>query len=67
MNRSDEEERISGILVRGAGGFLLRTVGGRLVPLELQRVPVNEIEKQVTLTGMFDDSGVFQVSIITGA
>lgn len=53
---------MSGVIVRGAGGFALRTGRGEMVPLELPRVPVDEIEKQVELTGTFHGDGIFQVS-----
>jgi hypothetical protein len=42
----------TGTLVRDAAAFvLLRDAGGRF-QLELQRVPVNEVEKRVRITGV---------------
>lgn len=61
MMPSRPDELLTGVIVRGAGGFALRTSGGKLVPLELPRVPVDAVEKQVEVSGAFHDDGVFQV------
>jgi hypothetical protein len=40
-----------GTLVRDGGAFVLRRDAGGRFRLELQRVPVNEVEKRVRITG----------------
>ena len=62
MDEEASDQVIQGVMVRGAGGFALRVAGGALVPLELPRVPVDAVEKQVVLTGCYHQDGVFQVS-----
>ena len=66
-NRSMEDQaqpiRLSGTLVRDDGGFVLRCDGGKQVRLLLHRVPVDLVEKRVTVTGRpegdwFDADGV---------
>lgn len=40
-----------GLLVRAAGGFLLRCDDGRRLALDLVRTPVDHVEKRVSVEG----------------
>lgn len=42
---------VTGTLVRDEGGFVLRCDGKLSYHLQLRRVPVDEVEKQVRVTG----------------
>lgn len=58
-----ENVQISGTLVRDTGGFALRCDDGAVLKLLLHRVPVDLVEKRVTVTGrhdgdIFDADGV---------
>jgi hypothetical protein len=48
-NRIDE----TGTLIRDGAGFALRRDAGGRYRLDLHRVPVDEIEKRVRVTGVF--------------
>ena len=45
----------TGSLVRDGGGFALRRDGGGRIALDLHRVPVDHVEKQVRITGVYVD------------
>ena len=51
MDDKDGLVRHVGTLVRDAGGFALRTENGTLIHLHLHRVPVDLVEKRVTVSG----------------
>lgn len=42
----------TGLLTREGGGFVLKCDGGRRLTLELSRVPVDLVEKRVTIVGV---------------
>lgn len=42
---------VTGTLVRDEGGFVLRCEGKLFYHLQLRRVPVDDVEKQVQVTG----------------
>ncbi|MEO0439368.1 MAG: DUF5818 domain-containing protein [Pseudomonadota bacterium] len=45
------ETEYAGLLVRGAGGFVLQADDGNSYRLELLRTPVDAVEKRVVVTG----------------
>lgn len=56
--RSDHE--YAGLLQRDAAGFLLQCDDGRRYRLELLRVPIDEVEKRVVVTGRVADDDVLE-------
>jgi hypothetical protein len=57
----------TGTLIREGGGFeLRRDLGGRLA-LDLQRVPVESIEKHVRITGVLVSATLVEVEGVTPA
>lgn len=52
----------TGRLVRVGGGFaLIRDVGGRFL-LDLNRTPVDEVEKRVRVVGSYAGGGIVEVA-----
>ncbi|USI73840.1 DUF5818 domain-containing protein [Sphingomonas morindae] len=57
----------SGTLVREAGGFVLRRDSGGAVLLELNRLPVDHVEKKVFVTGIYVEAGRVEVRALRPA
>lgn len=51
---------LTGILARDAGGFFLRQDGGGICRLELHRVPVDQVEKHVVVSGVLCADGTLE-------
>jgi hypothetical protein len=62
-------ERIeeTGTLVRDGGAFVLRRDLGGRYSLELQRVPVDHVEKRVRVTGVIIGDDLVSVEGVTAA
>tara|TARA_R110000824_G_scaffold362627_1_gene550589 strand:- start:171 stop:371 length:201 start_codon:yes stop_codon:yes gene_type:complete len=54
------EQEYAGLLQRDASGFLLQCDDGQRYRLELLRVPVNEVEKRVVVTGQVRDGATLE-------
>jgi hypothetical protein len=50
----------TGILIRDGGGFALNRDAGGRYRLDLQRVPVDEVEKRVRVIGMLIADGLVE-------
>ncbi|HEY9093005.1 DUF5818 domain-containing protein [Parasphingorhabdus sp.] len=46
-----ESNEYTGLLVRDAGGFMLKADGGICYRLTMLRTPIDEVEKRVIVTG----------------
>lgn len=51
MNEHLGDAEYAGLLVRDGTGFVLQSDDGRRYRLELLRTPIDEVEKQVIVTG----------------
>ena len=51
MVKIGEEIQLSGTLIRDGGGFAVRVERGVLFHLQLHRVPVDQVEKRVQISG----------------
>lgn len=61
MAASDEHIELSGTLIRDGGGFALRVQRGVLFHLQLHRVPVDQVEKRVIVTGTLVEKHLIEV------
>ena len=50
-----------GMLIRDGGGFALRRDAGGRYRLDMHRVPVDQVEKRVRITGFLVDSDLVDV------
>jgi len=61
MPEHGDRVELIGRLVRNEGGFALSCEGGRVYHLQLPRVPVDDVEKQVRVTGRLLRTDVIEV------
>lgn len=59
MNEHKDQE-YAGLLQRDAAGFLLQCDDGGRYRLELLRVPIDEVEKRVVVTGRITDGAILE-------
>ena len=62
MTVADDQESMqyAGLLQRDAAGFLLLCDDGQRYRLELLRTPIDEVEKQVLVTGRVTHGGLLE-------
>lgn len=60
-----DDIQLSGTLIRDGGGFAVRVERGVLFHLQLHRVPVDQVEKRVQISGTLIGEHLIEVESLT--
>lgn len=65
MANVGDDIQLSGTLIRDGGGFAIRVERGVLFHLQLHRVPVDQVEKRVQISGTLIGEHLIEVESLT--